>query len=78
MIIIVHIIIIITIIIDLPRSCLQVNQKTMLHYIQRLCAVMSGIQPASIPLPTELRTINCTDTFKRRLKTHFFNRGFLD
>jgi len=29
-------------------------------------------------LPSELRTINCPDTFKRQLKTHFFNLVFLD
>ena len=29
-------------------------------------------------LPTELRTIKRKDTFKRPLKTHYFNLAFLD
>ena len=28
-------------------------------------------------LPPSLHTIDCTDMFKRRLKTHFFNIAFL-
>jgi len=28
-------------------------------------------------LPTALKTITCKDTFKRHLKTHYFNSAFL-